>query len=99
MKMLIALGLMILPHTVLAEYDWRTGNSYNTYDNSDGSTTTYGRNIYNGNSWTNQTEADGNQRGRDADGNHWKYDADTTRYYNYGTGKTCSGTGYARTCW
>lgn len=99
MKMLILLCLMAVSTTALAEYDWRTGNSYNTVENGDGSSTTYGRNIYNGNSWTNRTDTNGDQRGRDASGNNWTYDADTTRYYNSGTGKTCSGTGYARTCW
>lgn len=98
MKRLI-FALLLLPSLAFAEYDWRTGNSYNTTDNGDGSTTTRGNNYNNGSTWTNTTERDGDQRGRDANGNSWTYDAQSGRYFNYGTGKTCTGSGKNRTCY
>jgi hypothetical protein len=80
-------------------YDWRSGNTYHTSPQPDGSTRVRGYNFNNGSTWTTMIEPDGDMRGYDKDMNLWKYDAESKRYYNFGTGTTCVGEGYARRCY
>lgn len=79
-------------------YDPSTGNMYNTYRHADGSSDTYGNNAQTGSQWRSHSDRRGNQSGTDADGNAWNYNRDTNTYFNYGTGKMCTGSGYARVC-
>lgn len=80
-------------------YDYKSGNSYNTRTDLNGSTTTNGYNSRKGDSWRSTTDSSGNQKGTDAKGNSWSYDNRTGNYMNYGTGKTCFGKGEARNCY
>lgn len=80
-------------------YDRQSGNRYTTTTNPDGSAEVRGNNYQTGARWRTTIDADGQQRGTDADGNRWKYNPTTGRYYNYGTGQTCTGTGNRRTCY
>lgn len=79
-------------------YDWRSGNTYTTTPQSDGSTTVRGWNGQTGAQWNTRIDAQGNQRGTDSNGNMWNYNARSGTYINYGTGRMCTGTGYARVC-
>ncbi len=78
------------------KYDRKTGNRYNWSTDSQGETTVKGRNTQTGSTWKTVVEQDGDMRGRDADGNSWKYNATTDRYYNSGTGETRTGKGRNR---
>jgi hypothetical protein len=79
-------------------YDYRTGNSYRTYTDTSGTTYVNGYNYNTGSSWRSTVDKDGDQRGTDSQGNSWQYNARSHSYYNYGTGKMCTGTGYSRIC-
>lgn len=84
------------------EYDWRTGNRYQVEHHNDifeQDTHIRGSNIYTGSRWETTIDNDGDMRGRDADGNSWQYDSGSRSYQNVGTGKTCVGSGPARTCY
>ena len=81
-----------------SDYDPATGSTYNTQRHADGSSDTYGNNLNTGSSWNSHTDRRGNQSGTDASGNAWNYNKDTGTYYNYGTGKMCTGSGAARFC-
>jgi len=78
-------------------YDWQSGNSYRTTPNYDGSTTVRGNNYQNGSTWTTKIQPDGNQRGTDANGNMWNYNARSGSYTST-DGTVCVGHGYARVC-
>jgi hypothetical protein len=83
------------------EYDWESGNRYqiehhNNFIEQD--THIKGYNFNTGSQWETTIDRDGDMRGRDADGNSWKYDERSGFYQNYGTGKTCIGKGAARNC-
>lgn len=78
-------------------YDYKSGNSYNTFNNGN-SITTNGYNFQTGNSWSQTNNSNGTYRGRDSNGNHYSGDNKTGHYINYGTGKTCYGKGLYRTC-
>lgn len=83
------------------EYDWRTGNRYEIEHHDDAfeqDTHVKGYNVQTGSSWETTIDDDGDMRGRDADGNSWRYDEGSSLYQNYGTGKTCVGRGAARSC-
>lgn len=99
MKYHLAIPFLLFSSLSAAEYDWKSGNSYETIENRDGSTTTNGINLSNGSIWSSTTDSSGNQRGTDANGNYWQYDKGSGNYYNYGTGKTCYGKGQSRTCY
>lgn len=79
-------------------YDYRTGNSYNRNTDSLGNTNVRGNNYRTGSSWNTQVDRDGDMRGTDSGGNSWNYNRGTKTYMNYGTGKTCTGSGYGRVC-
>lgn len=79
-------------------YDWQSGNRYTTTTRPGGGATVNGYNMNTGSMWNAQIDQRGNQQGTDANGNIWNYNAGTKTYYNYGTGKMCTGEGYARIC-
>lgn len=79
-------------------YDWRTNSNYNYYTNPNGATQVYGNNYNTGSQWQTTIQPNGDQRGRDAQGNMWQYNQQSGTYMNYGTGKICTGKGYARVC-
>lgn len=78
-------------------YDWRTGNSYSTYSDSQG-TTLHGFNSRTGSQWRIRQNNDGSYNGWDANGNYFSGDHRSGSYYNLGTGTVCVGKGYARVC-
>lgn len=87
-----------VPALAGSTYDWRTGNQYNTttYSNY---TEVKGYNYNTGTRWKTKIYNDGDMRGTDGNGNRWKYNSTSGYYYNYGTGKTCTGKGAFRTCY
>lgn len=92
--------LSLLGTTAFAEsrYDYRTGNYYTVTPTYGGGARVQGMNIKNGTTWSNTVDQRGNQRGYDANGNYYNYNADTGTYMNFGTGKTCTGKGAYRVC-
>lgn len=90
MKKVVSLFLLICLFSVVGaeyKYDYKTGNSYNTTKNYDGSTTVRGRNLQTGSTWKTTIESDGDMKGTDSDGNRWKYNSSNKTYLNYGTGE------------
>jgi hypothetical protein len=79
-------------------YDAKSGNRYSWYQDSLGTTHVRGSNLNTGSMWRSTIEKDGDQRGTDSNGNMWRYNPDTGRYINYGTGEMCFGRGTLRTC-
>ena len=79
-------------------YDPQSGNSYSWNRDALGNTNVQGMNIQNGTMWNQTIDPRGNQRGTDGDGNMWQYDDSTKTYINFGTGRMCTGEGYARVC-
>ena len=79
-------------------YDWQSGNSYNWNTDSQGNTQLRGFNLNTGSMWNQTIEPDGDQRGSDSQGNYWTYDNQTGNYFNFGTGRTCTGKGALRSC-
>ena len=96
---LIIISLMVTPTEVFAEYhyDWKTGNSYNTYSNPGGGTHVQGFNSRTGSSWNTTIQPNGNMNGFDSKGNYWNYDKNTGSYFN-SDGTYCFGKGQSRTC-
>lgn len=96
-----AILTILLATNVMAysSYDHRTGNRYYVTENFDGSTTVRGYNYRTGASWRQTTDRSGNYRGVDSSGNYYRGNQNTGRYHNSGTGKTCYGKGFARTCY
>lgn len=88
MKVVLVLIMMIAGSMAFAH-----GNSYNTYGN-----TSYGTNLNTGRNWQTTYAGGGSMHGTDSRGNSWNYDKSTSVYQNYGTGKTCFGTGENRVC-
>jgi hypothetical protein len=78
-------------------YDWRTGSSYSTTYNSDGSSRTRGFNGQTGSMWSSETDRRGNSRGIDAQGNMWSYNPQNGSYMST-DGTVCIGKGALRTC-
>lgn len=52
--------------------DARSGNTYDTITNSDGSTSTVGTNQRDGTIWRSQNQPNGDQSGTDSNGNTWQ---------------------------
>lgn len=52
--------------------DARSGNTYDTIKNGDGSTSTVGTNQRTGTIWRSQGQPNGDQSGTDASGNQWQ---------------------------
>jgi len=84
--------------TCTSQYDWTSGNYYQVCDNGYGSTTTRGFNYNTGSNWEQTNRSNGTYSGRDANGNFYSGNSNTGFYSNYGTGRTCFGTGAFRTC-
>ena len=105
MRVIIALCAAALLSTAAAaqssgsSYDWQSGNTYNWTTDSLGTTHLNGYNYGTGSSWRTTIQPNGSQSGFDSQGNYWNYDANTGFYQNYGTGRTCIGTGAMRTCY
>jgi hypothetical protein len=99
---IVLLATLLLVTPALAQsgykYDWQSGNSYNWYRQPDGSTQVHGYNYQTGSTWDSTIRPNGDMRGRDSQGNIWQYNESSGFYQNYGTGRTCIGHGYARTC-
>ena len=84
--------------TSWSKSDLQSGNQYRFTRNADCSVSMNGSNPSTGATWHSVMDPNGDMRGYDSDMHYWTYDASTTRYYNYGTGQTCIGTGASRTC-
>lgn len=82
-----------------SSYDWRSGNSYSWTTDRSGTTHLNGNNFGTGSSWRTTIQPNGSQTGFDSQGNYWTYDSNTGFYQNFGTGRTCTGTGAFRTCY
>ena len=80
------------------KYDYATGNSYRVCNNG-GSTSIYGNNSRTGSSWSQRQNSNGTYNGTDSNGNYYTGNNNTGTYYNFGTGKSCYGTGAFRTCY
>lgn len=75
-------------YTVTPNYGYgQQQNSYNVQ----------GFSTRSGQTWNHTVDQQG-QRGFDGDGNYYTYDRNTGNYMNFGTGRICTGTGYARVC-
>jgi hypothetical protein len=101
MKQALLIVLMVTvfaPVSAMAgyTYDYKTGNSYSWSSIGD-STYVNGLNARTGSTWQTTITPSG-MSGYDSKSNYWQYSNQTGNYYNYGTGKTCMGKGYARTC-
>lgn len=100
MKKLFAVASVLAAFSLSAQaeykYDWKTGNSYNTYKSGD---TTYvqGYNTNTGSSWNSKIDSSGNQSGTDSEGNYWQYNSGSKVYTN-SNGTICTGSGYSRVC-
>jgi len=79
-------------------YDWKSGNVYRWNRQSDGTMRVDGMNPRTGSMWNQTIKPDGSMRGTDSNFNQWSYDPRSKLYMNYGTGKICTGQGYARVC-
>ena len=89
---LFTVALVSLSSNAYMEYDYKSGNSY--YNIGD---THYGYNAKNGTNWNTTYDNNGGASGYDSNNNYWTNDKHDN-YYNYGTGKSCFGTGLLRTC-
>lgn len=89
-KTLLIVAALMAAATLRAEYSYdpKTGNTYNTYKNAMGGTTTQGFNSQTGKSWSTDSTSNGSMIGTDGNGNRWQYDKGSGNYYNYGTGET-----------
>lgn len=79
-------------------YDWRSGSGYSWSTDGQGSTAVYGNNFGTGSSWSTRIDRRGDMSGYDSNRNYWTYDRSTGSYHNFGTGKTCIGSGVLRSC-
>lgn len=75
-----------------SSYDYRSGNSYNSYNDGRGNTTVNGFNSRTGSNWTNRIEDDGQQSGTDSKGRYWTY-SPQSKTYQRSDGKFCTGVG------
>lgn len=89
--LLIVMALVAGAATVQAgsTYDWRTGNSYQTFSYG-GQTHVYGFNGNTGSSWNTTIQRNGNMNGFDSSGNYWNYNRGSNSYWN-SNGTTCFG--------
>ena len=79
-------------------YDWRSGNSYTITQQPNGAVNVYGNNFSTGSNWNIQQQPNGTYFGQDARGNMFQGNNTTGYYQNFGTGRTCFGTGPGRVC-
>jgi hypothetical protein len=78
-------------------YDPYTSNTYRWHQNSTG-TSLYGTNPRTGSHWQLRQNMNGYYSGMDSNQNSFQGNHNSGFYQNYGTGRTCIGQGYARTC-
>ena len=81
-----------------SKYDWNSGNYYQVCNNGS-STTLRGNNFSTGSSWSQTQRSNGTYSGTDSSGNYYSGNNKTGQYFNYGTGRTCFGTGAFRSCY
>ena len=100
MKKLILIALITISFQAYADYsyDYRNGNSYNTEQESDGSTEVDGYNDNTGSQWQTNIQQNGDMNGTDSNDNSWTYNSDTKTYQN-SDGTTCTGEGEFRQCY
>lgn len=96
MKSFIFLLISFFSIASYANCDYK-GNCYYTYEYGN-QTTVRGYNSNTGSIWNATIDQNGNMKGYDSNNNYWQYNQGTGTYYNYGTGKMCTGRGYARIC-
>jgi hypothetical protein len=101
LKGLIAAALLLSATAAEAQtrhnYDYRTGNAYNTHRDQNGATIR-GYNSQTGSTWSQRQNNNGSYSGVDSNGNYYSGNNRTGTYINSGTGKICTGTGYSRVC-
>ena len=99
MRSALALATLIaLSAPAAAQYDYRSGNMYNVQPRPGGGAHVQGYNAQTGSMWSTDIDRRGNMNGLDSNMNSWSYDNGSKTYFNYGTGRMCTGEGYARTC-
>jgi hypothetical protein len=79
-------------------YDWQSGNSYTITRQPSGTVSINGNNFSTGSTWNIQQQRNGSYSGRDAGNNFFHGNNSTGFYQNFGTGRTCFGTGPGRVC-
>ena len=80
------------------KFDYSSGNSYTVCQNQN-NTTIRGYNSQTGSMWSQNQNSNGTYSGTDSNGNYYTGNNKTGSYTNFGTGKTCFGTGALRTCY
>lgn len=96
MKSLILLLITFFSLSAYANCDYN-GNCYSTFEFG-GQKSVRGYNYNTGSTWNATIDQGGNMKGYDSNNNYWQYNQGTGTYYNYGTGRMCTGSGYARQC-
>lgn len=76
----------------------RSGNQYRWQHNPDGSTDVRGFDFDTGSPWRTTIQPNGDMRGIDSRGNHWRYNESSGQYWNT-DGPVCVGSGQARACY
>jgi hypothetical protein len=82
MKILLTIllwALLIAPAWAGSTFDPQSGNTYEFYPNSSG-TTVFGNNPRTGSNWHTFIEPDGDMNGTDSKGRYWRYDSQTGDY-------------------
>ena len=101
---LMLFSLFLLPVIANAQFlgsrnDPFSGNSYN-WNRIVEPTNTSGYNSNAGSSWNPSFDQSGPiRRGTDSHGNYWNYNSVTGPYYNFGSGRSCYGTGALKNCY
>jgi hypothetical protein len=80
-------------------YDYNTGSTYTTTPMYGGGAQVNGYNSRTGSTWNSTYQSNGQMSGTNSKGQYWTGNSQTGYYHNYTTGRTCYGTGYARTCY
>ena len=96
--LLLAAGTSTATAQTRNVYDWRSGNSYSVTQQPNGAVNVYGNNFSTGSTWNIQQQPNGMYSGQDARGNYFQGNNATGFYQNFGTGRTCFGTGASRVC-
>lgn len=97
-RLILTLLTLSLSAHAGSTYDADTGNWYFTHPTIDGGVNVQGLNPGAGSQWNTTIKPNGNQSGRDSDGNFWNYNSNTGMYVNPGAGVFCTGRGIYRQC-
>ena len=81
-----------------SKYDYTSGNNYQVCNNGN-STTIRGNNFSTGSNWSQTQRSNGSYSGTDSSGNFYTGNNNSGFYQNFGTGRTCFGTGVFRNCY